>query len=139
MKRLMIALSLTVSLSAPLRAADKVQLELSALVNDVVAILEKQDQKTIRIGKFTGDGDIPSHFGPEIQRVLIGAFFSKKIRIEKDALIEIKGDYSPATEDPGAPALKDMFLRITTRLVNTKLGWSLRASRSKLVPSTATM
>lgn len=120
MKRLMIALSLTVSLSTPLRAADKVQLELSALVNDVVAILEKQDQKTIRIGKFTGDGDIPSHFGPEIQRVLIGAFVGKKIRIEKDALIEIKGDYSPATEDPGAPALKDMFLRITTRLVNTK-------------------
>lgn len=102
------------------RANDPVAVELKGLVDDVAAVLQKQDQTAIRIGKFTGDGDVPSHFGPEIQRLLIAGFKAKNVAVVKDALIEIKGDYAPATEDPAAPGLNQVFVRITAKLVNTK-------------------
>jgi hypothetical protein len=86
----------------------------------VSKILAKEDQKDIRIGKFTGDGDIPSHFGPEIQRILINEFKAKQINVSKEALIEIKGEYAPASQDPAEPASNIMFIRINAKLVNTK-------------------
>jgi len=109
---------LTAGLSAA--APDPVAIELKGLVDDVASVLRKQDQTSIRIGKFTGDGDVPSHFGPEIQRLLIAGFKTNNVTVSKDALIEIKGDYAPATEDPSAPGLNQMFVRISAKLVNTK-------------------
>lgn len=110
-----------VALAVPLRAAeDAIEKELAALVTDVAKVLEKQSQGDIRIGKFTGDGDVPSNYGPEIQRVLIAEFAKKKIGVNKDALIEIKGDYAPAKENPDEPRLTEMFVRINASLVNTK-------------------
>jgi len=102
---------------------DPVETELAGLVEEVVGVLKKQNQQQIRIGKFTGDGDIPSHFGPEIQRYLIALFSDKhKIRIDRDATIEIKGDYRPAKSDPANPNQTEMFIRINASLVDTNTG-----------------
>ena len=108
-----------------LRAEDPLEKELRALVTDVAKVLEKQNQTDIRMGKFTGDGDIPSNFGPEIQRILLALFQQQKIGVSRTATIEIKGDYRPVTQDPENPQLKEMFVRINARLVNTKSGKEL--------------
>ncbi|CAN5430928.1 hypothetical protein BH11PLA2_BH11PLA2_12090 [soil metagenome] len=114
------------ALSTLVARADKVEVELKALVDDVAKVLEKQNQKEIRVGSFSGKGGIPSHFGPEIQRVLIAGFAANKIIVNKDALIEVDGDYRPADLDPSEPASTLMFIRINAKLVNTKSGEPLQ-------------
>ena len=121
MVRSLLSLLVLVAGVLPATAADDpVELELTALVGDVSAVLDKLGHKAVRLGKFTGDGDIPSNFGPEIVRVLGVEFGKKSVKIDKDAEIEMKGEYAPATADPQLPQAKMMFIRVNARLVNTK-------------------
>lgn len=120
MIRRLLTLAALAAGAAPAHAADPVELELTALVGDVSGVLDKFGHKTIRLGKFTGDGDIPSNFGPEIVRVLGVEFAKKGVRIDKDADVEMKGEYAPATEDPKEPQARLMFIRVNAKLVNTK-------------------
>lgn len=114
------AMFLALATVANVQADTNVELELEALAKDVVTILQKQNQTSIRIGKFNADGDIPTNFGPEFQRILADKFAASKITVSKDALIEIQGNYGPATADPNVPDLKQMYTRIVARLVDTK-------------------
>lgn len=120
MKRFLTVLALLISVGF-VRAADaKVEAELNALLDDAVANLKKLDQTAIRIGKFTAEGDVPANYGPELQRVLGIGFAARKITVNKDALIELKGDYAPADENPDEPRLKQVYVRINAVFVNTK-------------------
>jgi hypothetical protein len=128
-----LALCVILAAAAACRANDPVELELTRLVDDTSKILDKNNQKELRIGKFTGDGDVPSHFGPEIQRVLIAEFAKRKVGINKEALIEIKGDYGPATEDVNVPSSKLLFIRLNATLVNTKTRLALANLPSRAI------
>ncbi len=114
------AMFLALATVANVQADTNIELELEALAKDVVAILHKQNQTSIRIGKFNADGDIPTNFGPEFQRILGAKFAASKIEVNKNALIEIQGNYGAATVDPDEPNLNQMYTRVVARLVDTK-------------------
>lgn len=105
--------------------ADKVEQALATLAGDMAKVLEREGQKEVRVGPFTGIGKIPSSFGPEIQRLLIAEFGKRKIAIHKDALIVVSGNYLPATKDPQVPESKEMFLRINAAMGNAQTGLPL--------------
>lgn len=104
----------------PAAAADPLELELGAIVEDVAGVLKKRNQDAIRVGLFAGDGRTPSDIGPEIQRVLVAGFAKRGVKASDGALIEIKGDYGAATKNPAAPAEDLLFIRVTARLIDTE-------------------
>ena len=105
--------------------AQKIPIEIAELVTDVAAGLAKEKQTEIAVGTFVGRGTVSSAFGPELQRLLIAELTKRKIGVRKGALIEINGDYRDADENPAAPSLKDVFIRINANVTNTKTGRNL--------------
>lgn len=105
--------------------ADPVEIELKDLAEDVAKALGKEGQKEIAIGPFVGKGNIPTNFGPEMQRILIAEFRTRKIGVSKDARVMVSGSYFPATEDPAVPNSKLMFIRVNAVLENTMTGLQL--------------
>ena len=123
MKRNLITALLVVLAVVPcatFAAADSVQLELNALAKQVAASLK--ENRSLRLGRFVCQGDLPSSFGPEIQRILIREFLSMDVRVDIKAGVELNGEYRPASIDPDVPDSKEMYIRINTRLVNASTG-----------------
>ncbi len=105
--------------------ADNVQKELAALAQEVAQVLAKQGQTSICLGRFVGAGNVPSHYGPEITRILIAEFARMRITVDARAPIELTGQYRPADEDPAVPNSKELFIRLVAQVIEKKSGLPL--------------
>src|SRR5689334_17402815 len=69
--------------------ADNLRLELAELAGEVQKVAEQQHQDAVAVGEFTGPSHTPTSAGPAIQQALIEELKGRKVRVEKQAALEV--------------------------------------------------
>jgi hypothetical protein len=95
--------------------ADNLRLELADLAGEIQKVVEEQKQSSIAVGEFTGPSHTPTSAGPAIQEALTQELQARKVHVEKQAALEVKGDYRDATD----AETKLLMLKVRARVFDS--------------------
>jgi len=98
--------------------ATEVQSKLSGFAKDIEKLLKEEGQSDVAIGEITGPPSLRAASGPGLQAQLTAELAARKIKVNPDAFIFIKGEYQPIEEERN----KDALIVELTLTIRTKKG-----------------
>jgi hypothetical protein len=87
------AVLLSLVFVCPAGACEALRPDLRAMAKQLAKLLTGRSEDTIAVGAFTGPAHCPASAGPGIKRILIEELDKLKIRVKRQAALEVKGDY----------------------------------------------
>src|SRR5262249_30767171 len=88
-----LALILMLGLAPSAHTLEALRPSLKELSEKIARFLQGRDEQAIAVGAFTGPARSPSSSGPGIKHMLIEELEKQKVRVARDAKLEVKGDY----------------------------------------------